>query len=299
MKRSYVVASALMLGLSLQAAEGKHISRATLQTRAGATVASAQADSNGCVRFTNVPPGEYQVVITSADGRSVSLADLDGDGRSDIIIEGRGVGGSSLSTGGGAGKVNVQDLSFTKYIDKTTPDLMLAASNGKLSVQDLSITRSTASGAAPASPGSGGGAGKVNVQDLSITKQTQGSTFGEKAPGGSGVSGGVVSPRDHASGLPTGRRMHKPMVCLVDWDLAKGKGGFTSERAAQAEGQQLPDTPGGRPHLGTAQQAHDGDRAGVKVVADEQPGTIEVLSWSWGASQAGKHTKTGHVTLLK
>ncbi|MBK8571996.1 MAG: hypothetical protein IPN91_04975 [Holophagaceae bacterium] len=258
MKRSYVVASALMLGLSLQAAEGKHISRATLQTRAGATVASAQADSNGCVRFTNVPPGEYQVVITSADGRSVSLADLDGDGRSDIIIEGRGAGGSSLSTGGGAGKV---------------------------SVQDLSITRSTASGAAPASPGSGGGAGKVNVQDLSITKQTQGSTFGEKAPGGSGVSGGVVSPRDHASGLPTGRRMHKPMVCLVDWDLAKGKGGFTSERAAQAEGQQLPDTPGGR--------------CVVKVVADEQPGTIEVLSWSWGASQAGKHTKTGHVTLLK
>ncbi|MCC6514117.1 MAG: hypothetical protein IT187_08880 [Geothrix sp.] len=264
MKRSYVVASALMLGLSLQAAEGKHISRATLQTRAGATVASAQADSNGCVRFTNVPPGEYQVVITSADGRSVSLADLDGDGRSDIIIEGRGVGGSSLSTGGGAGKVNVQDLS---------------------------ITRSTAPGAAPASPGSGGGAGKVNVQDLSITKkQTQGSSFGEKAPGGAlpggaVVSTGVVSPRDSASGLPTGKRMHKPMVCLVDWDLAKGKGGFTSERAAQAEGQQLPDTPGGR--------------CVVKVVADEQPGTIEVLSWSWGASQAGKHTKTGHVTLLK
>jgi len=258
MKRFYAVANAVMLGLSLQAAEGKHISRATLQTRAGATVASAQADPNGCVRFTNVPPGEYQVVITSADGRSVTLADLDGDGRADIVIEGRGAGGTSLSTGGGAGKV---------------------------SVQDLSITRSTAPGAAPASPGSGGGAGKVNVQDLSITKQTQGSTFGEKAPGSAGVSSGVVSPRDHASGLPTGRRMHKPMVCLVDWDLAKGKGGYASERVAQAEGQQLPDTPGGR--------------CVVKVVADEQPGTIEVLSWSWGASQAGKHTKTGHVTLLK
>ena len=26
------------------------------------------------------------------------------------------------------------------------------------------------------------------------------------------VSGGVVSPRDAASGLPTGKRMHKPMV---------------------------------------------------------------------------------------
>lgn len=250
MKWSHVVAGAVMLALSLQAAEGKHIARATLQTRAGAVVASAQADANGCVRFTNVPPGEYQVVITNADGRSCTLADLDGDGRADIIIEGRGAAGTTLSTGGGAGKV---------------------------SVQDLSVTRSTA----PASPGSGGGAGKVNVQDLSVTKQTQGTSFGEK----SATSTGIVSPRDHASGLPTGKRMHKPMVCLVDWDLAKGKGGYTSERVAQAEGQQLPDTPGGR--------------CVVKVVADETPGTIEVLSWSWGASQAGKHTKTGHVTLLK
>lgn len=33
--------------------------------------------------------------------------------------------------GGGAGKANVQDLSITKYIDKSSPDLMLAACNGK------------------------------------------------------------------------------------------------------------------------------------------------------------------------
>ncbi|MFZ1375509.1 MAG: carboxypeptidase regulatory-like domain-containing protein [Geothrix sp.] len=255
MKRSYAVASALMLGLILQAAEGKHIAKAVLQTRAGATVASAQADSNGCVRFTNVPPGDYQLVVTSPDGRSVTLADLDGDGHSDISIQGHGAAGTSLSTGGGAGKV---------------------------SVQDLSVTRSTAPGAAPASPGSGGGAGKVSVQDLSITKkQAQGGAL----PGGAVVSAGVVSPRDSASGLPTGKRMHKPVVCLVDWDLAKGKGGFASERAAQDEGQALPDTPGGR--------------CVVKVVADQHPGTIEVLSWSWGASQSGKHQKTGHVTLLK
>jgi len=260
MKRSYVVASALMLALSLQAAEGKHIAQAVLQTRAGATVASAQADANGCVRFRNVPPGEYQLVLTSPDGRSVTLADLDGDGHSDISIQGSSAAGST----GGAGKVSVHDLSMTK---------------------------SPASAAPPAAPGSGGGAGKVNVQDLSITrKQTQGATFGEKAPGGalpggSVVSTGIVSPRDAASGLPTGKRMHKPMVCLVDWDLAKGKGGFTSERAAQAEGQALPDNVAGR--------------CVVKVVADEQPGTIEVLSWSWGASQSGKHQKTGHVTLLK
>ena len=32
---------------------------------------------------------------------------------------------------------------------------------------------------------------------------------------------------------------------------------------------------------------------------DKHPETIDVLSWSWGMSQAGKHTKTGHVTLMK
>ena len=33
--------------------------------------------------------------------------------------------------GGGAGKVNVQDLSFTKYVDKSSPNLMTAVCNGK------------------------------------------------------------------------------------------------------------------------------------------------------------------------
>jgi type VI secretion system secreted protein Hcp len=40
--------------------------------------------------------------------------------------------GSAHSGGGaGAGKVNVQDLSFTKYVDKASPPLMLACCNGK------------------------------------------------------------------------------------------------------------------------------------------------------------------------
>jgi type VI secretion system secreted protein Hcp len=39
----------------------------------------------------------------------------------------------SAHTGGGigAGKANVHDLSFTKYVDKTSPDLMLSCCNGK------------------------------------------------------------------------------------------------------------------------------------------------------------------------
>ncbi len=40
-------------------------------------------------------------------------------------------GSAHVGGGAGAGKVNVQDISFTKYVDKTTPDLMLAAANGK------------------------------------------------------------------------------------------------------------------------------------------------------------------------
>jgi len=33
--------------------------------------------------------------------------------------------------GGGAGKANVQDFSFTKYVDLSTPDLMLGTLNGQ------------------------------------------------------------------------------------------------------------------------------------------------------------------------
>lgn len=36
-----------------------------------------------------------------------------------------------MGGGGGAGKVNVQDLSFTKYVDKGTANFMLYCCNGK------------------------------------------------------------------------------------------------------------------------------------------------------------------------
>jgi type VI secretion system secreted protein Hcp len=40
-------------------------------------------------------------------------------------------GSAQQGSGMGAGKVNVQDLTFTKYIDKGSPDLMLDCCNGK------------------------------------------------------------------------------------------------------------------------------------------------------------------------
>ena len=40
-------------------------------------------------------------------------------------------GSMHMGGGGGAGKVNINDLSFTKYVDKASPNLMMACSNGK------------------------------------------------------------------------------------------------------------------------------------------------------------------------
>ena len=40
-------------------------------------------------------------------------------------------GSAHIGGGGGAGKVNVHDLSFTKHIDKSSPDLYLSCCNGK------------------------------------------------------------------------------------------------------------------------------------------------------------------------
>jgi type VI secretion system secreted protein Hcp len=71
----------------------------------------------------------------------MKIGDLKGESRDkthkdeiDVLAWSWGMSNSgSAHTGGGAGagKVNVQDLSFTKYIDKSSPDLMLACCNGK------------------------------------------------------------------------------------------------------------------------------------------------------------------------
>lgn len=82
----------------------------------------------------------------------------------------------------------------------------------------------------------------------------------------------IVSPRDSASGLPTGKRMHKPMVFLVDWS-GKVQGGLSSEAEATWAAQQLPSSAAGR--------------CAVQIDADQSPGTIEIQSYSWGLSRPG------------
>ena len=55
-------------------------------------------------------------------------------GEIDVLAWGWGMsqsGSAHVGGGMGSGKVNVQDLSFTKFIDKSSPDLMLACCSGK------------------------------------------------------------------------------------------------------------------------------------------------------------------------
>ncbi len=46
-----------------------------------------------------------------------------------------------VGTGGGAGKVNVQDLTFTKFVDKATPELFVHCCSGKHFKQAIMTVR--------------------------------------------------------------------------------------------------------------------------------------------------------------
>jgi len=79
----------------------------------------------------------------------------------------------SAQTGGGAGsgKVNVQDLSFTKYIDSATSPLMLAACNGKHYDEALLIVRKA--GESPVEYV------KIKMTEVLITSVSTGGSGGE------------------------------------------------------------------------------------------------------------------------
>ncbi len=69
--------------------------------------------------------------IEGLDGEAV---DKEHGGEIDVLAWSWGMsqsGSTHMGGGAGAGKVNVQDLSFTKYIDKSSPNLMKYCCNGK------------------------------------------------------------------------------------------------------------------------------------------------------------------------
>lgn len=71
----------------------------------------------------------------------IKIAEVEGESRDkthaksiDVLSWSWGMsnsGSAHVGGGAGAGKVNVQDLSFTKYVDSASPKLMLACCNGK------------------------------------------------------------------------------------------------------------------------------------------------------------------------
>lgn len=85
----------------------------------------------------------------------MKLGDLKGESRDDkhkneieVLSWSWGMsqsGSSHFGSGAGSGKVSIQDLSFTKYVDKATPDMMLACCQGK-SIDEAKLTVRKAGG---------------------------------------------------------------------------------------------------------------------------------------------------------
>jgi len=73
--------------------------------------------------------------------------------------------------GGGAGKANVQDLSFTHFIDKASPNLMLYCANGKHFTEALLTVRKAGENPLEYL--------KITMTDLLISSVTTGGSGGE------------------------------------------------------------------------------------------------------------------------
>jgi len=131
----------------------------------------------------------------------------------------------------------------------------------------------------------------------------------------------IVSPRDAASGLPTGKRMHKPFVITKELDRSSPAAIRESPTKASTGKASYSDlsvvfTCNGRT---TKLPVINGQ---FTLPTDGKDDDCDlVVSWSWGESNSGssstryeatfnltvengeymasKHTKTGHVTLMK
>jgi type VI secretion system secreted protein Hcp len=93
----------------------------------------------------------------------------------DILAFSWGLSNSgSAQTGGGAGagKVNVQDISFTKWVDASTPKLVLACCNGT-HYADATLVVRKAGGSSPVEYI------KLKIQEVLITSVSTGGSGGE------------------------------------------------------------------------------------------------------------------------
>jgi type VI secretion system secreted protein Hcp len=111
----------------------------------------------------------------------IKIGDLKGEskdkvhaGEIDVLAWSWGIsnsGSAQVGGGAGAGKCNVQDLSFTKYIDKSSPDLMLACCNGKHFAKATLVVRKA--GGQPLEYF------QITLEELMVTAVTTGGSGGE------------------------------------------------------------------------------------------------------------------------
>ena len=82
-------------------------------------------------------------------------------------------GSAHVGGGAGAGKANVQDLSFTKYIDASSHALLLACSNGKHETKANLVVRKAGGKGAPVEYI------KIEMTEVLITSVSNGGSGGE------------------------------------------------------------------------------------------------------------------------
>jgi type VI secretion system secreted protein Hcp len=97
-------------------------------------------------------------------------------GKIDVLAWSWGLSNSGTTHtggGGGSGKANVQDISFTKYADKSTPTLMAATFSGKHFPKANLIVRKAGGKGAPIEYI------KIEMEEVLITSISNGGSGGE------------------------------------------------------------------------------------------------------------------------
>lgn len=121
-------------------------------------------------------------------------------------------GTSHVGAGGGAGKVNVQDLSFTKYIDRSSPELFLHCCTGKHFATALLTVRKA--GGKPLEYL------KINMEEVLVSGVTTGGSGGDERPTESVTLNFARVKLDYTPQKPDGSG---DAAVTVGFDMAKNK----------------------------------------------------------------------------
>lgn len=115
------------------------------------------------------------------------------------------------------------------------------------------------------------------------------------------VGNTIISPRDAASGLPTGKRMHKPFVITKEFGVKSSDNELHEVTTAQKQSTGIPSAnrTAGEPIGGIVVKGgrNPGGSQFNKLIVEDGQFTLPsdcpdgeynmTLSWSWGASNSG------------